>query len=114
MKNILKKKEFLRLLSQSKTPKKRKLLVEWAGPSAIHLLSEIALNTLKGNIKLTPSLFKKIKKSRIVLRKLSNKKIPSSTKKNLIVQQGGGFLSILLPAVLSAIPSLISAFKKKK
>ena len=113
MKNILKKKEFLELLAKSYTPKKRKLLVEWGGPAAIHALSEIALNTLKGNIKLTPALFKKIKKCRNILRALSNKKYSQSKKKHLITQHGGMFLPYLLPAVLGAIPGLIGALKKK-
>ena len=48
--------EFLKLMAESKSPKRRKLLVDWASNKDIDAISEIALNTLNGNIKLTPNI----------------------------------------------------------
>ena len=113
----LKKRDFLTLLAQSKTPKRRALLAEWANKSEIDSLSEIVYNTLRGNIKLNKRLFKKLKRCKNHLRELANKK-NSITKKRKIIKQNGGFLSVLIPTALSlltsVVPKIIKSFSKKK
>lgn len=105
----IKRKDYLNLLAQSKTPKRRKLLANWATKRDIDAISEIALNTLNGNIKLSNPLYKKLYKDRSNLRSLASKSCSVCKKKNIIAQQGG-FLSFLIPAAFSVISSL---FKKK-
>ena len=111
------RREFLKLLAESKTPKRRKLLTNWASKHDIDAVSEISLNTLNGNIELTPKLFKKLKKYQNVLRVLASKKT-TLEKKRRVTKQSGGFLPLLIPAAIGAIanilPAIISATKKKK
>ena len=111
------RKDFLNLLAQSKTPKRRRLLIEWAGKNDLDALSEISLNTLKGNIKLNPSSYKKMQKYKKVLRTLASKKA-SVNKRKKIVKQHGGFLPFLIPAALSVVssivPEIVKSIKKKK
>ena len=102
------RRDYIHLLAQSKTPKRRKLLADWATKQDIDAISEIALNTLKGNIKSTPQLYKKLRKNRNILRSLASKNC-SICKKRKIIGQQGGFLPLLIPAALSALSGL---FKK--
>ena len=51
-----------------------------------------------------------MRKHKITLRKVADKRVPLSTKKKLIVERGG-FLHPLLGAVLPAITSLIVSWK---
>ena len=99
------RRDYINLLAQSKTPNRRKLLADWATKQDIDAISEIALNTLKGNIILTPQLYKKLRKNRNILRSLASKNC-SFCKKRKIIGQQGGFLPLLIPATLSALSSL--------
>ena len=74
--------EFLKLMAESKSPKRRKLLVDWASNKDIDAISEIALNTLNGNIKLTPNIYRKIKKHKKIIRLLASTKPKINQKKN--------------------------------
>ena len=73
--------EFLKLMAESKSPKRRKLLVDWASNKDIDAISEIALNTLNGNIKLTPNIYRKIKKHKKIIRLLASTKPKINQKK---------------------------------
>ena len=64
------------------------------------------LNVLKGNVRLSASATRKLRKHKAVLRKVDDKGVPLSCKKKLILQQGG-FLLPLLSAVLPALAKLI-------
>ena len=109
--------EFLKLMAESKSPKRRKLLVDWASNKDIDAISEIALNTLNGNIKLTPNIYRKIKKHKKIIRLLASTK-PKINQKKKIIKQSGGFLPFLIPAAISAVsnllPAVIKAIKRKK
>jgi len=61
---------------------------------------------LRGNVKLTPCQKRKLRKYRLHLRKLADKRMSLSAKKKAIVQRGG-FLLPLLGAVLPTIASLL-------
>lgn len=109
------RRDFLNLLAESKTPKKRKLLADWANKNDIDALSEISLNTLKGNVKLSPQMYKKLKRYKTALRTLASKKA-SLKKRKSVVKQQGGFLPMLIPAALSVmssiVPEIIKSVKK--
>ena len=71
----------------------------------IDALAEGALNTLKGNVPLESTLKKKLKRHCAKIRQLAHKRISRKKKKELLVQHGG-FLPLLIPAILTAVGSL--------
>jgi len=87
-------------------PKLRKAILANSKSELVKTLSECSLNLLRGNVKLTPCQKKKLRKHRVHLRKLADKRVSISSKKKAIVQRGG-FLLPLLGAVLPTIASLI-------
>jgi hypothetical protein len=84
---------------------KRKKIINSCSDDNINALSEIAYNTLRGNLKLTPLQLKKLKKHRVQVRKLAQKSLSAIRKRKLLHQQGG-FLPFLLTPFLSALGSI--------
>jgi hypothetical protein len=106
LKNNLNK---LKVLS-SCNKKKRITILRDGDSNLILCLCECILNTLNGNIKYPPQIFKKLKSIKYILRKINKLKKIKEKKKILI--QKGGFLQYLLPAAISVITSLIENLKK--
>lgn len=106
MKRIQKHYDILKVLS---TCKKciRNNIISKADSELINTICECVYNLLKGNIKLSEVQFKNLKPFRHILRKLLAKSNTKEKKKILI--QKGGFLEILLPAVISGLASIISS-----
>lgn len=77
----------------------------------IKALCECAMNALQGNVPLTKKQKSKLSSYKTSLRKLSSKKLPLYKKRQLLIQRGEGFLSILLPAAISVISSLINGVR---
>lgn len=96
--------EHLQLLRKCKT---KGALLRKCPNSVIKSVCECALNLLKGNVPLTKHQKKKLSLHKRTLRKLGDKKIPLFKKRRLLVQKGEGFLSVLIPAALSVLSSLI-------
>jgi len=86
-------------------PKLREAILANCKIELVKNLSECLLNLLRDNVKLTPCQ-RKLRKHRVHLRKLADKRVSLSSKKKAIVQRGG-FLLPLLGAVLPIIASLI-------
>jgi len=86
-------------------PKLRKAILANSKSEFVKTLSECSLNLLRGNVKLTPCQKKKLRKHRVHLRKLADKRVSLTSKKAIV--QRGGFLLPLLGAVLPSIASLI-------
>lgn len=101
----LDRKDFLQLLARSKNSKRRKLLVQWADKTDLLAVSECIGNLLKGNVKLTPAQFKRLRRHRKSLRLLANKNGTLTEKRRTIVQSGG-FLPMILPSILSGIAKI--------
>jgi len=76
----------------------------------VNSISECNLNVLNGNVKLAGCNTPKLRKHKVALRKVAEKRVPLSTKKRLIVERDG-FLLPLLSAILPAIASLIVSSK---
>jgi len=72
----------------------------------VNSISECILNVMNGNVKMAGCSTRKLRKHRVTLRKVADKRIPLSTKKRLINQRGG-FLLPLLSAILPAMANLI-------
>ena len=91
-------------------PKLRKAIISNCNKELVNSISECILNVLNGNVKLTSCNTRKLRKHRVTLRKVIDKRVLLSTKKKLVVQRGG-FLLPLLSAVLPAIASLVVSSK---
>src|SRR5882757_2590978 len=101
--NIINCIEKLKFIASVKDEKlRKKLLVTLSDNCLYNALNEIAINTVKGNVKLSKKETKKLKKFKFQIKKLSCKTNDSRKKKKLIIQSGG-FLPILIPAVASII-----------
>ena len=100
--------EDLKSLKNCKNIKQRRVLINKCKNCLVNAISEISKNCLKGNIKLSKCKINKLKKYKNVLRLIS-KRLPLCKRKKLIIQKGGGFLSILIPPALA----LLTEFLKK-
>jgi len=99
--------DFLKGLVKCKKSK-RNYLIDGATKDNIHSLTEIAHNTLKGNIRYKKSALKTLRKYREHIRKIA-KKCCSIKKKKQILQQHGGFLPLLIEPLLAAVVGGISS-----
>ncbi len=97
---------FLQMLSKS-TPKYRKTLINGAPPEIMKLLSECALNILKGTITLTKDEKSNLRKHRNQLRQMATPKVSTRTKKK-IVQKGGMLQAMLKPILKAALPHVVN------
>jgi hypothetical protein len=95
--------EFLKSISKCNELSRKQSLTSCSNDS-IKAISEIALNTLKGNLKLTPLQIRQLKKHKKNVRQLAKKKLSVKEKRKLLIQQGG-FLPFLIVPFLSALGS---------
>ena len=94
------------------TPPSRKIILKdknVGGDEALFdVIHEIALNTIKGNVKLDKNQLKKLKPHNHLLKKYCCSKIKKSKlKRQKLLSQSGGFLPILIPIITEIIGSLI-------
>lgn len=89
-------------------PKKvLKDLLSKCGKNGIKAICEVCMNTLKGNVPLTPTQKQTLHQHKNTLRALSRKKTPLYKKRKLLIQKGG-FLGVLIPAALSVLTTLLT------
>lgn len=93
----------LHVLSNA-TPQQRKAILRSASIDQIKSICEICKNLLSGNIRSVNP--KKLISYKKIIRKLADKKIPISSKRKLITNQTGGFLPLILPAVISLLSGI--------
>jgi len=105
MKRIRKNKELIYLLSKSPS-KIQRAIIRHTDDELIHAIIEIVLNTLKGNCCIKGDTKCQLKKYKKTLRKLICPFTPIQDKRKLLIQSGG-FLSILLPTLVSGVLSHI-------
>ena len=99
-------------LSKAKNKKDLKKFIREAEECVINAISEIAKNCIYGNIPLNKCDFRKLSKYQGILRKISKKSSVSNRRK--LINQKGGFLSLLIPPALSLIASVIGGLINKK
>jgi len=87
-------------------PKLRKAILANCKSELAKPLSVCSLNLLRGNVQLSPCQKRKLRKHRVHIRMLADKRVSVTSNKKVIVQRGG-FLLPLLDAVLPTIASLI-------
>ena len=106
MEKIRDNRVFLEMLSKS-NPKYRKSLISGAPPEIMKLLSECALNILKGTITLTNEEKAKLRKHKKGLREMATSKVSNRTKKK-IVQRGGMLQALLKPVLKATLPLVVN------
>ena len=87
------------------TPKLKKAIIKHAPTDLVTAISEIVLNLIKGVIKLTADQKKRLSQYKKELLALAKKKVPLGKKRKILVQKGGGVVSILVPLALSLLSS---------
>lgn len=111
MKRIKENRQLLDLISKCKNSKDRKVFLQKGSDEFIKAIIEIVLNVLKGNVDLTEKIKKKLKKYKRVMRKIICPKVSLKFKRRVLIQKGG-FLNVILPALIGGVLSFI--FEKKK
>ena len=86
---------------------KRQLFLQQCSDGVIQAVCECVLNVLKGVVPITRKQKEKLARHKEELRNLIRKEIPLFKRREILVQKGNGFLSVLLPAAISHITSLI-------
>ena len=102
-------KDFLRYLSTC-GKKQRHCCIKNASPEEVRAILDIALNTYKGNIKVSPKTVQKLKRHKKVLKNIALRKAKGPVaEKRLLVQKGGA--APVIPILLSSVlPYLLSKF----
>lgn len=107
MNRVRKNKRFLQLLAEAKTKKQREDILRHANISHLTAIREICLNLCLGNLRLPSEHKKKLKRFATVIRHLGDRKTKLSEKKlKSVLTQRGGFLGLLIPAVLSLVSAI--------
>lgn len=88
------------------SPKKRKQFIDCCDRETLNCICECAKNILRGNITLSPSQLKKLKKHKSAIRKIVLKKTSLGTKRRIL--QTGGFISALIGPAISLLTSLFT------
>jgi len=83
--------------------KKRNMLLRKASGGLIRTVAQVAKNTIKGNIHLTPRQKQRLRRHKKTLRTLSLAKSSLKSKRKLLMQKGGALLPLLLGPILSAV-----------
>ena len=89
------------------SPKIRKYILENSDKKLIYAIQECILNFLKGNYKLEPRQFNKLKKYKASIRLLVDNNNCFKKNKKILVQKGG-FLQFLLPVAVDLIGNIVS------
>lgn len=112
LKNVLAQQQLLQSIAKSK-PKYQKICINIGDKNLIKAICDICSNILARNIEISEVDRLKLKAYKKTIRELAqDSKISNHSidKKKLIINQKGGFLNILIPAVVTGIASLIGNF----
>jgi GTP1/Obg family GTP-binding protein len=109
---VLKRREYLTLLSQAKNTNRRRKILKLAESPDVKAISECVANFLAGNVRVSPKHHKLLKRYKEPMRVLANRGTPLKNKRHILSnnKSGGAILSLLLPAAISAITGLLSSF----
>jgi len=100
----------LKMTANMKRDNRQRILKEIGGDETVYnALHEIAYNTIKGNYKHPITHSKKLKRYKPLLQEFCvSKNKTCSRKRKQLIEQSGGFLPILIPALATIISSIIS------
>lgn len=96
-------------LKELKTQRKaiRKYILTQANAELVNCICECCLNVLNGNVKITKKQRKVLLPYGKILRMLAQRGVPVETRRQRILQRGGGFLPALLVPILSVVAKLL-------
>lgn len=97
----------LKVLASSK-PHQVKAILKTADEPLIHTICECVYNLLNSNLPISHFKKKKLAQHKSHLIKLASKGVPLSQKRNILIQKGGNFLSLLLPAALTVLEKFLT------
>lgn len=90
-----------------KAPRKeRAQILKKADTCLARLLCESGMNVLKGNVTLKNDQYQRLKPHKRLLLLVSEPTIPLDKRRKALEEKKGGFLPIILPALISAISGL--------
>jgi ABC-type Na+ efflux pump permease subunit len=87
-------------------------IIEKGSDELISVLNDCILNTLNGNINISEQDKQTLKNSKKFLRKITSSK-KTSSKRKILIQEGSGFLPLILPGAISLITALIEQLTKQ-
>lgn len=101
MKRLRAHKHMLHVLKNCKPCTRKNILKNGSG-ELIKTLCEVCVNVLNGNAKISKKNKNRLRKYKTTLRQLAKPKSSLTVKRKILVQKGG-FLPVILSAVLSGI-----------
>lgn len=110
LQNITSQQDLLKILATCKI-KMRKAIIKSADKKLILAICESIYNMLSGNLSINKDDLNKLQKFKHTLRKLTLKSNLQNKKK--ILNQHGGFLQFLIPAVITGISEIVSSIIDK-
>jgi hypothetical protein len=88
-------------------PKLRKAILEHSSAEQVDVLSQCCLNFLHGTFKVKADELKQLQKRKSTIRTIANRRVKAHDRRKLLVQQGNGFLSLILPAAISLLSTIL-------
>ena len=99
-------KDFIKLLAIK--PRAYKPIIASCNDDAVSCLCDIMYNVRLGSVPLPRAKLLKLKKYRHVLKKITSPRTSLPTRRRQLIQHGGGLFSIVIPAVIGLISTLLS------
>jgi len=97
--------DYLQVLAKC-SPRQRQAILREADPKLVKAICECALNVINGNVPLSVSQKQRLSPHKSTLRSLADKRKSNKARKRLIVQRGG-FVGVLLRAIIPTLASLL-------
>ena len=97
---------YLKMLAHC-SPHQRNVLLTTATPEQIHAICEVCYNLIKGTIPISRNQKEQLRDHANDIRDLANPSTPYKTKKQIVAQRGGGFVSDVLTPLLSTLSTFI-------
>ena len=85
------------------SPHQRTVLLTTASPEQVHVLCEVCWNLSKGLVPITTAQKERLRDHVDDIRELADPSVPFKTKKHILAQRGGGFVSDILSPLVSAL-----------
>ena len=115
--SVNKNRDFLKVfIRHGKSKKDIKKLVDLANKEEINAICEILFNAMRGNIRLTPTILKKLQKNKKACNLLIRRDVSFTRKKKILKGQAGGFIGAILGSlgsmlVTPIVESVVNSFK---
>lgn len=108
-----KHRDYLSLLTKSKSPKRRNKLIDLAERAEINAVSECMKNILAGNVPLSKRQLGLLRQHRQSIRELAGRSSTVQKKKRILKQRGGFLLGSIIPLAINALSSIIPGLVSK-